>query len=77
MKKDEWILSKELGRLRKYGYKLKAKRVKKNEIYDIVFENSGKILEPYCSIEEILGIVNSMEICLNMIIEYNKGKKYG
>ncbi len=67
MKKDEWTLSKELGRLRKYGLKLNAVRIKENEIYNIVFENSRKILEPSCTVDEVLGIVNVSEWILDTI----------
>ena len=65
MKKDEWVLSKELGRLRKYGLNLNAKRIKENESYDIVFENSKKVLEPSCSVNEILGIINVLDWYIN------------
>ena len=72
MKKDEWALSKELGRLRKYGLNLNAERIKENEIYNIVFEKSRKVLEPSCSIEEILGITNVLEWYIeNVILKRN------
>ena len=61
MKKDEWTLSKELGRLRKYGINLNAERVEENECYNIVFEKSRKILEQSCTVQEILGITNTLE----------------
>ena len=69
MKKDEWILSKELGRLRKYGLKLNAVRIKENEIYNIVFEESRKVFEPSCTVEEIIGITNALEQFSEMLIE--------
>lgn len=72
MKKDEWVLSKELGRLRKYGLNLNAKRIKENESYDIVFENSKKVLEPSCSVNEILGIINVLDWYINKCIEYKR-----
>lgn len=72
MKKDEWALSKELGRLRKYGLNLNAERIKENEIYNIVFEKSRKVLEPSCSIEEILGITNVLEWYIeNVLLKRN------
>lgn len=70
MKKDEWILSKELGRLRKLGFYLQAERIIENERYNVVFEKSREILEPNCSIEEILAIANSLDICLRKLYEY-------
>ena len=66
MKNDEWILTKELGRLRKYGFCMQAERVDKekaNDRYNIVLEQSRNVIEPYCSIEEIIGIVNALETC--------------
>lgn len=75
MKKDEWLLTKELGILRKYGFSLQAERVdkkKKNEKYNIVFQNSREILEPNCSIEEVLGITNSLRTCFEKLKKYNK-----
>ena len=77
MKDDEWRLTQELKRLRKYGFCLQAKRcseVTQDYRYDIIFANSKTILEPYCSLEEVLGIINSVETCLNMIIKYNREK---
>ena len=74
MKKDEWALSKELGRLRKYGLNLNAKRIKENESYNIVFENSGKILEPSCSVEEIMGITNVLEWFIEGLIAKRNSK---
>lgn len=67
MKNDEWILTKELGRLRKLGFYLQVERIKENETYNIVFEKSREILEPSCSIEEVLGITNALDICLRKI----------
>ena len=67
MKNDEWILTKELGRLRSLGFYLQAERIKENERYNIVFEKSREILEPNCSIEEVLGIANALDICLRKI----------
>ena len=79
MKKDEWKLTKELGRLRKYGFLLQAKRCTEDDPYnfkyDIIFANSKNVLEPYCSLEEVMGIINSIETCLDMIIDYNKTKR--
>ena len=76
MKKDEWKLTKELGRLRKYGFLLQARRCSENYPYnykyDIIFANSKNVLEPYCSLEEVMGIINSIETCFDMIIDYNK-----
>lgn len=74
MKKDEWTLSKELGRLRKYGLKLNAVRIKENEIYNIVFEESRKVFEPSCTVEEIIGITNALEQFSEMLIEKRKRK---
>lgn len=73
MKKDEWILSKELGRLRKYGIYLNAKRIKENESYDIVFEKSKKVFEPSCSVSEVIGITNALEQYSEFLIS-KKGK---
>lgn len=78
MKHDEWTLTKELGRLREYGFCLQAERVEKekaNERYNIVFEKSREILEPYCSIEEVIGITNSLETCFEKIKDFNKCMK--
>lgn len=77
MKHDEWALTKELGVLRQYGFLLQAERVdktKKNERYNIIFQESKEILEPNCSIEEVLGITNSLKTCFNKIIEYNRAR---
>ena len=74
MKHDEWALTKELGILRQYGFCLQAERSDKqipNERYNIVFEKSRKILEPYCSIEEVLGITNSLNRCFGLLKERN------
>ena len=75
MKKDEWTLSKELGRLRKYGINLNAERVEENECYNIVFEKSRKILEPSCTVQEILGITHVLEWYIEYVIAYNKRMK--
>lgn len=79
MKNDEWKLTKELERLRKFGFLLQARRCSEmdpcNYKYDIVFANSQTVLEPYCSLEEVMGIINSLETCLNMIIAYNEKKR--
>ena len=75
MKNDEWILTKELGRLRKYGFCMQAERVDKekaNDRYNIVLEQSRNVIEPYCSIEEIIGIVNALETCFEMIKQYKR-----
>lgn len=74
MKKDEWTLSKELGRLRKYGLNLNAVRIKENEIYNIVFEESRKVFEPSCTVEEIIGITNALEQFSEMLIEKRRRK---
>jgi len=74
MKNDEWMLTKELGKLRQYGFCLQAERVdksKQNDRYNIVFEKSRLVLEPYCSIEEVLGISNSLNRCFGMLKERN------
>lgn len=75
MKHDEWILTKEMKVLRNYGFRLQAERTikdSKNHRYNIVFENTKEILEPNCSIEEVMGIINSLKTCFDKIIEYNK-----
>ncbi len=75
MKHDEWILTKEMKVLRNYGFRLQAERTikdTKNHRYNIVFENTKEILEPNCSIEEVMGIINSLKTCFDKIIEYNK-----
>ncbi len=75
MKQDEWRLTQKLSRLKKYGFVLQARRCTDNPLdyrYDIVFANTKDILEPYCSLEEVLGIINSVDTCLSMIIDYNK-----
>lgn len=72
MKHDEWALTKELGNLRKYGLYLQAERSekeKKNDKYNIVFQNSRKIVEYYCSIEEIVAISSVLEVCLSSLYE--------
>lgn len=79
MKKDEWKLTKELGQLRKYGFLLQVKRVdetKPNDKYNIIFQHSNEILEPNCSIEEVIGISNSLKICFEKLIKYNKSRGY-
>lgn len=65
MKHDEWALSKELGRLRQYGLYLQAERVIKNERYNIVHEKNRTVFEPYCTVEEVLGITNALEQYIN------------
>ncbi len=68
MRNDEWRLTQELRRLNKYGFYLWARRCPSSIYdyrYDIVFSNSEYILEPYCSIEEVMGIINSVDTCLN------------
>lgn len=75
MKKDEWALTQELGRLRKLGFCLQAERIIKNERYNIVFEKSREILEPNCSVEEVIGIANSLEICIRKVYAYQGAKK--
>ena len=75
MKKDEWTLTKELGKLRQYGFLLQAERVdetKENDRYNIIFQYSREILEPSCSIEEVIGISNSLNRCLEKLVNYNK-----
>lgn len=75
MKKDEWKLTQELGRLRKYGFLMQAERCDKdkpNDRYNIVLQNSREIIEPYCSIEEIIGIINVLEICFDKIKQYKR-----
>ena len=70
MKHDEWALTKELGTLRKYGLCLQAERSNKeikNDKYNIVFQNSQKIVEYYCSIEEIIAIKSVLEMCLERL----------
>ena len=77
MKNDEWRLTQELRRLRKYGFYLQARRCSESTMeykYDIVFANSKTILEPYCSLEEVLGIINSVDTCLNMITKYSDSR---
>ena len=71
MRNDEWRLTQELRRLNKYGFYLWARRCSSNiddYRYDIVFANTEYILEPYCSIEEVIGIINSVDTCLNLVI---------
>ena len=78
MKHDEWALTKELGKLREYGFLLQAERSDKtraNDRYNIIFQNSREILEPYCSIEEVVGIANSLNICFSKLVNYNKSRK--
>ena len=77
MKHDEWTLTKELGCLREYGFCLQAERsdkTKANDRYNIVFEKSRRILEPYCTIEEVLGITNSLKTCFEMIKALRKSE---
>lgn len=74
MKHDEWALTKELGELRQFGLFLQARRSEKeikNDKYDIIFQGTTKILEPYCSIEEVIGITNSIKTCMQIIKERN------
>lgn len=61
MKNDEWKLTKELGKLRKYKINLQARRKVKNKIYDIIYEKDEKIFEPYCTVQEIIGIINAID----------------
>ena len=78
MRNDEWRLTQELRRLRKYGFLLQARRCSddpQDYKYDIIFANSKAVLEPYCSLEEVIGIINSIDTCLNMIIGYNKERQ--
>jgi hypothetical protein len=76
MKHDEWALTKELGELRKYGLYLQAERTnkeKKNDRYNIVFQESREIVEFNSTIEEVIGIKTALEICIKKI----KGIKDG
>lgn len=76
MKHDEWALTKELGVLRQYGLYLQAERTnkeKKNERYNIVFQESREIVEFNSTVEEIIGIITALEICIKKI----KGIKDG
>ncbi len=70
MRKDEYVLTKELRRLEKYGFLLQAKRIGLSGdgqyIYDILFTEDKRVLEPGCNVSEIMGIINSLEICLNL-----------
>ena len=60
MKKDEWRITEELRRLNKYGIRFTARRSFEDQIgiYDIIIQNTEEIVEPSCSVEEILGIIN-------------------
>ena len=73
---DEWALTNELRRLNKYGFLLRAKRTFEGVIgiYDIIFVNSQNILEPNCSIEEVVGITNSLETCLEINKRNNESR---
>lgn len=76
MKHDEWALTKELGVLRKYGLCLQAERSekeKKNDRYNIVFQQDRKIVEYYCSIEEIIAIASVLDICLKNLAGIRDG----
>ncbi len=76
MKHDEWALTKELGALRKYGLNLQAERTnkeKKNDRYNIVFQESREIVEFNSTIEEIIGIITALEICIKKIKGTNNG----
>ena len=76
MKKDEWILSKELGRIRKYGIHFQAQRANETQAenqaelrYDIVTEKTREVIVPYCTIEEIM----SVTLALEKVMERLKG----
>ena len=76
MRKDEYVLTKELRRLEKYGLVLQAKRIgfieNSGYKYNILFTEDKSIVEPGCSVEEIMGIINSLEICLQKLKENKK-----
>jgi ATP-dependent DNA helicase RecQ len=76
MKKDEYVLTKELRRLEKYGFLFQAKRIGISERggyqYDILFTKDKKVLEPGCDATEILGIINSLETCLELYASRSK-----
>ena len=74
MKKDEWALTNEMRRLNRFGLVLYAERIKENERYNIRFQQNGKILEPNCGVEEVMGIVNSLELILGMIFHNGDNK---
>lgn len=70
MRKDEYTLTKELRRLTKYGLLLQAKRISYDETegykYNILFTEDKRILEPECSVSEVMGIINSLDVCLGL-----------
>ncbi|SEF61922.1 HRDC domain-containing protein [Butyrivibrio sp. Su6] len=70
MRKDEYVLTKELRRLEKYGLVLQAKRIgvfgDGGYKYDILFTDDKRVLEPGCDVSEILGIINSVETCIEL-----------
>ncbi len=72
MRKDEYILTKELRRLEKYGLLLQAKRVgyskEGDNIYNILFTEDKRILEPECGVSEVMGIINAVETCLEIFV---------
>lgn len=79
MRKDEYTLTKELRRLAKYGLLLQAKRISYSETegykYNILFTDDKRILEPDCSVSEVMGIINSLDICLELQKANNKGQE--
>ncbi len=70
MRKDEYVLTRELRRLEKYGLLFQAKRIGFSSDggykYDILFTEDKRVLEPGCDVSEILGIINSVETCINL-----------
>ena len=70
MRKDEYTLTKELRILSKYGLLLQAKRISYDETdgykYNILFTEDKRILEPECSVSEVMGIINSLDVCLGI-----------
>lgn len=71
MKKDEWALTEELKRLNKFGFIIRAKRTfeDKQGMYELFFLHTNEILEPCCTVEEVMGIINTSEILLSKYIE--------
>lgn len=72
MREDEYALTKELRRLEKYGFIFQAKQIGYSEegegVYNIVFAEDDRILEPECSVsdgEMLLHRLDLMGICIS------------
>ncbi len=65
-------LNKEIKRLQKYG--IDAIVVPDGDFYNIKFKETNGIIEPYCTPEEVMGIIGALENVLERIKQYERSK---